>query len=826
MERKLYYCGGWIIILSFLFVVTSCGPVNRFTRIKHIPREYAMNYCGTNIKASKSVWYDNFPWVVFSDQPDNFSYRKPTGKNEYKELLFMEPFLVIKEKGDWLKVVKYSPEIVKDGKLQNRKQAQYYGWINKSDLLLTQSSFTDLSSGLKSKYLTVIADSTILAEPDKFFINDSIRTFQDLDLVKDYGSVPLYSIVYPLKESEDEIKTLVARKSYISPDSVSSEVLGWVDNALIRNIGQQLHVDVRSIPGNRMWFKDRNDEDTLTFKKEQFLSSKELGEIAGPLSFSPVVSFHKSDTAASFRTGAFFPLVDRYANYVLNVNGASISYERFREIKEELRHINILFVLEGENEVIRQYPGIVNIIQGLQPKFCGTSDGFTYKFGAVLPDCEGNNGTGNKIGLTTDYMELLDFLSEKSHCINKIHSNKSENSWTALRQAVAMLKDYKEDTNVIVLVGETGGNKEFADSALVNRMADYNCRLLGFQLYGGLPDRFTNFVLQVENMIDSYAKRISVSKREKIVYADQLRKVNEYGEVGKNIYCLDFPGKSMTQGWVVFPSKEESLPFDGLATSVDSLLKQVQYDNRLLISSLNKAFSETGNFRNRFDSTFVHFHGLSGSSVEPIVHTLKNVSPQYFIPAQPIHIPDSLSPYIDYRLLLSEAEYKNLRRFITKLAEFNVDYEYEGKRNKNERHKFCDCPDDDVWSLRRETGEEVQDSAQTHKYASTKGVRRGLRKLYYSNINDGKLCRQKKKIMKRYSLAEAQRLITTCPTDKSFLKAFQVIELNKKKSVSDETLDMIIEYFKYKKEKLEKAAGQTFQSNGQTYYWISREMLP
>ena len=825
MRRTKYIWGECIVAVSSLLFFTACGPVNRFTKIKHVPREYAMNYCGTDIKASKSVWLDNVPWIVFSDRPDNFSYRKPTGKNEYKELKFMEPYLVIKEKGDWLKVIRYSPDIVKDGKLQNRKQAQYYGWINKSDLLLTQSSVTDLATGLKNKLITVVADSTIMAAPDKYFKNDSVRMFQDLDLVQDYGSAALHSIIYPLKESEDKSKTLVAKKSYISPDSVASEVLGWVDNALVRNIGQQLHVDINTLPDNLICFKDRHGVDTLNCGKEHLQTAEDLEHIAKTLSYSPIVSFYKSDSLSGFRTGAFFPLVDRSANYVLNVNGNPITYERFKEMEKELKHINILFVLEGDNEVARQYPGIVNVVQGLQSKFSDSSDGFTYKFGAVLPTGKNAVDKCTVVSLTTNYMELLDSLSASVNAMSKLRNRESRHNWKSLRQAVNMLEDYRQQTNIIVLVGETGSGSEWADTTLVRRLADYNCRLLGFQLYGGRPDRFTNFVLQIENMIDSYAKRISVSKREKIVYANQLRKVNEYSEIGRNIYCLDFPHKSMTQGWVVFPSKDESLPFDGLAASVDSLLQQVQADNRLLVSSLHKAFSETGNFRNRVDSTFVHFHGMTNLSVEPIVRTLKTVSPQYFIPAQPVQIPDSLSPYVDYRLLLSETEYRRLRHFVSELADFNIDYKYKGKKQKDEKPKICGCPDD-IWLLDNKYVIEKKDSLDNYEYASTRKVRRGLRRLYYTNINNGKLCRHKKKQMKGYSLADAHRLITTCPTDNSFLKSFKIVELKRKKYVSDEILDMLIEYFKEKKEKLEQAAGQTFKSNGQTYYWISREMLP
>ena len=48
MERTTSTWGVYILALSFSLAFTACGPVNRFTRVKRIPREYAMNYCGTD----------------------------------------------------------------------------------------------------------------------------------------------------------------------------------------------------------------------------------------------------------------------------------------------------------------------------------------------------------------------------------------------------------------------------------------------------------------------------------------------------------------------------------------------------------------------------------------------------------------------------------------------------------------------------------------------------------------------------------------------------------------------------------------------------------
>lgn len=807
-----------------LAIITSCAPVNRFTRIKQVPREYVMNYCGGEIKASRAVWLKNNPWIVFSDKSGNISYQSATGKNEMKDLQFLDAFFVIGKKGDWLKVIKYNPELIKGRRLQNRKQAEYYGWINKSDLLLTQNSVTDLATGLKNKQITVFSDTLALKMPTNFFANDSILTFMDVDIVKPYSKIPMHQIVYPLKQSEDRRKTLVSKKSYISPDSLATNICGWVDNSLLKDMGQQLHIDICSLPDSTLWFKDRMEKDTLNFRRVQLAKSKELEYLGRPLAYSPVTSYNNMDASIRFKTGAFMPVIDKRDNYVLNVNGNPIYYSRFKEIEKELQKINVMFVVEGGKTAIGQFPELVNVIQGLQPLFSDPNDGFSYKFGSVLTFNETGNYEKPVVGLTQDYMQVLDFLSMKSKNVEQLRPVSGNGNWNALRTAVDLLKDHKKESNLIILVGETGNNSEWADSTLVNRMAEYNCRILGFQLFGGDPDRFNNFVLQIENMIDNYAVKISRQKREIIVFADQLRKYNEYKEINKNVYCLDFPKRSMTQGWVVFPQKKENLPLDGLASSVDTLLQQVRSDNELLTQSLYKAFEETGNFRNKLDSTLMSYYHTYTLQAKPIVETLEKVSPKWFLPAQTVVLPDSVSPLLEYRLLLSEFEFKQLRRFINALSDYEVDYKYEAqKKQKQKKRKICDCPEDE--SLLTESIVDT-DAQQEHEYASTRKVRANLRVLYYTYINNGKLCKVKRKKMLKMSLAEAQRLITMCPTDNSFLQAFTIKDLKRKKHLPDATLDLIVEHFKTKKAVLEKAARLSFTSNGQTYYWIDRRMLP
>lgn len=824
---KRIWNGSLALLCTGVVFVTSCAPINRFTIIKQVPREYIMNYCGGEIKAPKDIRLKHNPWIVFSDQPDNMSYQSPTGKNEMRELQFMDAFLVVGKKGDWLKVVKYDPKQIKSHgrRLADHKSAVYYGWIHKSDLLLTRSSVTDLATGLKNKQITVLSDTLPLKIPEKFFINDSLLTFENSDLSKQHIRIPIHQLVYPLKQSEDRNKTLIARKSYISPDSLNREVCGWVSNAVIKNIGQQLHVDVRNLPDSMLWFKNRIETDTLNFRRAQLTPSQELAQIARPLAYSPVTSYCHTDTVIRFKTGAFMPVIDKQENFVLNVNGNRIYYNQFKEIEKDLQKINVVFVVEGNELAIKQFPEVVNVIQGLQPLFADSNNGFNYKFGSVLAFNEESNSDKPRVNLTTDYMQVLDFLSTKSNNVKQLVPTAGRRNWNALRTAVNLFENHKKESNLIILIGETGNNSEWADSTLVNRMAEYNCRLLGFQLYGGNPDNFNNFVLQIENMIDNYAAKISRQKREIIVYADQLRKHHEYREVNKNVYCLDFPNRSMTQGWVVFPQKQENLPLDGLASSVDTLLQQVKEDNRLLTQSLYKAFNETGNYRNRQDSTLVDYFQMRPSGVNSLPEALRKAELEWYLPAQPIVLHDSVSPLLEYRLLVTETEFKKLRSFVNSLSKYEVDYKYEAqKKEKVKKRKICDCPEDE--GLLEDTRTSSTDILNSHEYASTKKVRYNLFLLYYTYINRGRLCRIKHKELKKMSMAEAQRLITTCPTENPFLKAFTMNDLKRKKHLPDETLDLLVEYFKTKKTAWEEAAGKGFISNGQTYYWIDRNMLP
>lgn len=805
--------------LTFFLIwqIVGCAPINRFTQIKKVPGEYTVNYCAGEIKPRHSLfWWQKDAWTVFSDCESNPTYRKPGGKVTLKNLRFMESCMVIGRKGEYLRLMKYSPDVVENGKIKDRKKAVYLGWVHRSKLLLTRQSVTDIRSGLTNKYLTIFSGVRLFDKADSFFENDSLYTFKDADLIAKNRKIPFYHLAYRMKLSADRKKTLLSSVPVLPVDSVSEKALGWVDNSLLESVGQQLHLDMRTLPEQQRKSLSLDDDETFHLS---------YGDQA--VQYAPVISYVDQDSVVGFSTGIPAEAIDKKANYVFNVNGAPIYYGQFGQLQKDLRKINVVFVMEGKEYAISQMPAFANVIQTLQAAFEKPDDSFTYQFGLVLPFRERNKAnTFPAIGLEKNYTRMIDFLADKINRIQQIVPSESGN-WPGIRRAVDLLKGHEAETNVIIVAGETGNNSEWADSTLVNRLADANCRLLGFQLYGGQSDHYNNFVLQIENMIDHSAERISKNKKNVIVYADQLRQYNQYKEHGKNAYGLDFPERSMTQGWVVFPEKSQSLPFDGLETSVDTLLQEIKADNRMVTESLRLAFAQSGDHRNTFNPSLVRHFKMDTLRVpdKTFLAAFKKGSALWYLPVRSMAVGGADKEALSYQLLLSKKELADLRSFMTALSTHEVDYKSNGGKRKKQ-DKICDCPpEEEELPLIENQADSV---LIVPEYASTKYIRRYLVRLYLQQMKENKYCIPKRKVLKTYSLARTHREITTCPTKNDLLNKLSVKDLKNRELFTDEMLDQLIGYFKEKSTFLEKSVYSlpTFTSNGTEYFWVDEKYLP
>jgi hypothetical protein len=798
-----------LLFLVSIITISACGPVNRLTRLEKTPRNYSMNYCATDIKAPKSI-LNKAAWVVYSDRENNVSYRKPGSRHKQNEIGFLEPFLVIGQKGDFLQIIKYDPEITKDDQLTDHKAAEYYGWIHKSRLVLSPKGSTNMANNLVNKQLIAITDTTTLQNPANYFSRDSVKLFKDPYLRIERQLVPLHELVYLLKYSDDQKRVLIARRSELTPEEAEKDILGWVSKDLIQDIGQQLFWDRAAI------FKNE-DQEGRNFVQPSTLQ------------FDPVFTRNTVEGKKVIESGRFTPLVDKSDNYVFNVNGKAISYNQSQTIETNLKRLNIVFVIEAGKVTFDQFPTLVNAVQNMQTTFEANDHCFNHQFGSVLSMTKSDTvPVVHSTPLSQEFSRILETLIDRSANIENYTPLSSAYAWNGLKEAIDLLRDEKEATNIILLLGETGNHQEWPDAEIKQRLAESNCRLLGLQLYSGSSNYYNNFVLQISQIIEAYADDLAEKKRSIILFPNQLREENAFTEDRKNAYMLDFPDRSMTQGGIVFPEKEERLALEVITSSIDSFLVEVKEDNLGLISNLHAAFNTFGSHRDKYDSLLVktfQFYPKNNN-----LHVFKEhfeTLPGWFMKDKI----ETSQTNLEYHLLVSGVEFDNLISFMEKLTAFKVEKKEKRslfsrtKKTKSNESGSCDCAI--VFAGHRgyieETGSDIK-----WEYRSTKKIRKEIQELLLAELQQNSYHQKKKRVLKKYTLKQALNTITHSPNVFDNSNPVTIKSLSKRKKISDARLELLLEYFNVKKNDIENSISDKnkFISLEQEYFWINSLHLP
>lgn len=789
--RKLF------VLLISIVVLSACAPVHRFTQLRKLPREYSENYSIEGIKAPRSAAHRK-PWIVYSDRVENAAYVNPGGRVKSAEVGLLDTFLVIKTKGDYLRLIKYNPTNIKHNRMTQRKKAEYVGWMHRSRLILSPSSITDVQSGLHDKLLTAITDTTAIMQSATYFTTaDSLKVFGDPELQNQTGVVGIHAIIYALKYSVDRRSVLVSKTPSLSADKIGEQVIGWIPAVMLQEIGHQVFTGT-------------------AFSRVPALQKT--------LKYAPMIYPYHTDSTCSFVSGTLEPVIDKKDNHVFNINGKRISYTRGNQIKQELKRINILFAMEQSSRLPEQYPMLLNAIQNLGPFFAGSGESFSYQFGAAVATHRGME----TIPLTADYEILIDRLVKMASHVTDTKSTPLP-AWKAMRSALELIGNTPEAVNLIISVGETGEQQENAPSSIVKTLNEKNCRLLGWQLYASNDDKYNNYVLQLSNMIEHYAEYRTKNKRNMILYADQLCRSNLLREAGPNFLMLDHPYASMTQGGFLFPEKGETLPMELFAGAVDSIVTQIKADHQLLSESIDRAFATVGNGKDRLDSLLIATYHLP-QGVKPNKEFKKifgDVAPIWYRKTERITVPDSL---MRYYLLLSDPELKQTIERLETLCAIEVDVKDMNKPKKGKVKQLCRYLRERVRPDKVETlgaSPANPESKADTVYVSTGKIRRHLYRFYMSELRNCRICKNKRKEIRRYSLSYAHSQIFGVPANSPVLDDITVKDLKKKKQLTDKELDGLIQYFKERKENMAKKYGEEkITMEGQSYYYIASELLP
>lgn len=611
------------------------------------------------------------PWIAISDRSRNTAFLDKDDEKSYKEVKFLEPLMVLKHRDGMVKVAEYIPDALM--KKVSSKSVKSYGWIPESDLLLWTNSLKSGKTGFPVRVAVVPNSTEVLKSAETFYKNDSIKVFNSPSLIEEANvKIPNGQMVYVYKQAENNKRFLVGKKPTIDIDSIDQGLYGWVSSNVISAWGERSAVKMK----NSTQIKETElgiHEGSPGGANEEMRTAIFLTDVdkRTPLeNIYPVKLALGEEVEPDSKTKYFTNVLDYSKNYVANVLGEKIFFDRYKEIVERNKKINIVFVLDVSTSNMPNVPVVKSLLQDFQLKFEKPYYFNSIKYGAVLYK---NNPCGENVVpsmLSTDYSKITNFIDDKVNEMNCQSSGGNQPMNEGLIAAGDLLAEVPDETNIIITIGASA-NRSGKMYDVISSLTQAQAKLIMFQTNARSSDTYNDFVIMSENIVTNTAKNVAELKKQKITDQKDVLNKNNFSlvEGDEGFFSLDFPKQSMTPGYVIFPKKGDITVPGLLKKSVDSLISQVTMDNMSIDKTLNYKFhSSVGAGRTQVDFKYSYLYpGLTNPVSAGIAAQLVTYGNPFLVNG---YIPKELKeiePSLEKGILISEGEFDNLKLFYSEV---------------------------------------------------------------------------------------------------------------------------------------------------------------
>lgn len=777
---KKYYA------LSILFLGISFAqaqsPASFGKKVKYMPKAYERPAESINLNDNTSN--SNLPWVVFSDREDNYTTTAPGGSLIMKKISFMEPFYVSKEENGYLKLIKYKSGMIRGRKINDKKSAISYGWIAKSKLLLWQRSFSNQKTGYAEKAIGIVNGKNALTEPKFYFdTTDSILVYNTPELKDRRTKVRLHEISYIYKKSEDGKKYLIGSDDQLVADTALKSIYGWVSAEAVHGWGDRLYI-TSAKPG-----ADTSDDSTATAiqggidKGTSFIVDPLLPRENLILKSVPVIA----EDGGAYAVGIAPDVYNKKDNKILTINGASLSYQDYLNLRKNKNKINVLFVVDGGSSMKKYLSGMTNTIASFENIMGDFGKGTNVSYGGVIYRGEAGCALQGVFvsPIQNDYRKLMSFLSNQAKNTLRCNGEIAEGPvFEALKTGLSQFKAKKNETNLIILVGSTGnigGTNNYLINELSEQVAQADARILALQVYSDFNQSFNDFVIQSRKLVSESAIRAAEYRKNTMVKGEGLKSFQPYNTSLQDSisYYLDYPKNSLIQGGVVFPTKGSVNSNQSMTIALRRFVKETNLDIYNQISSLDSAFRLTGISRKNLSADV---EGLLPAPVgQEVADRMPHNAFKYYSTANlSADVVKNNRSTLQYAIVLNNMEYKQII---------------------------------DIFSIM--LGENLQADQSSFRSKLVKNYVKMPKQLLGMKISSGDI--------KAMTLASYIKLVTGLPLNNEFLLQYKVNDL---KNTSKMPLDRFENYIKLLNQSVQQIKRATqieqqFLSNGKIYYYIT-----
>ncbi len=418
---------------------------------------------------------DKVPWIVLADRDGARTFDSPNDGRLVRNLAFKEWFYVAEEDGGMIRIGRGEVSGLK----VEKGTWQDYGWVKKSDVLLWANSQVDARTGIHKK-------AFLLNKVDDI---EQIKNLEKKEIVKIFnhpysgttiGNKTIYEFYFIYKKENDRF--LIAKDAVLTTRSAEGSLVGWVPAsrvaewntriALEPNFNPEAFAERKANPGFRVAAYG-NDEYAKNHVERAAIQVREAYWANDPAGVPPaqlatsdprrfkggVMRFPMlNDNGDYYRTGVIGDITVKTMSQELDkIN--EINYSGIVEANEHSRrardNYNVLLVVEG-TPIMEPYRQSLSESIGLIRR--QLSEVPNVRFGVAVyrdvPETE-KGKLFEILPLTSDQGKLTDFINNIEFA--RWYDN---DPWTAMyygiHQAVLEAGLKKEDTNILILVGENG----------------------------------------------------------------------------------------------------------------------------------------------------------------------------------------------------------------------------------------------------------------------------------------------------------------------------------------------------------------------------------
>lgn len=724
-------------------------------------------------------------WVVFSDRDNNPTYQKPGG-DVYREMKFMECFFVIKEVGEYLRVVRFNPFII-NSKNKIVRDGEDYGYVHRDKVLLWEKAIVHHRTSFVIKALSVHQPEDL--QPGVFKDKKKLQLYDTPTLSKGFendNDVRLLEFLYIYKKNDingDGITDayLIGMKERIPRQESDRYMMGWIRAGEIQIWDQRLCIEPN-------WEEKAAKERINKGLKASILRTEEGAEglrlgtkpLTGTMwDADPMNKRHIPDWIRMpvmgmvgdniYHTGFITGIFDKEGAQIFEDEVYAKLYQKYNALREKTRNINIVFVIDGTQEMSPYITPVVNAFNAALNVFENSEN--NYKTGAVFYGLSGS-GEVKKKDLNDDHESTISFLSENT--VMGTGNNQAKDLYAGVDKALRMLNE--RETNFIVLIGDTGDDINKSNAGIISKMKTMECGLLAYQTRNVTAEVvYDDFINQCRELIEKPIPAVNKYNRPRL-----KRMPNKLFA-----YHLNYHYDSPIPGVLIHKDKDLAMSEAEFRDEMISMVKRVEEQQADLLEHLERQLRATGKPLYKLTPGMIKFLNDMNLSDE-MLDGIKAGNYQLFVEGYTsVNVVNMEHPLFKHVLFLTEDELFSLYLMLSDITQAEGQSINELRENIYNAYKEV---------LIQHLGEREAREAIANKSAD-----------------------------------ELISIVTGLPSSSPLLGKFRLPDLLSKRRVSDEEILNIRTYFEKKVKALKSIKGNNdhrFSSRDEHYYWIPQDFLP